>query len=127
MPKKSPFAKSVLEVVRAIPEGFVATYGDVATWVGRARAARAVGSVLRGLSEHQPDVPWHRVINAKGMISMGGTPNRALRQRNLLQSEGIRFDRKGRLSLSEHRWEPDPEQVEEWIARFELGPEDFSF
>lgn len=126
--KRSRFASSVITVVRAIPVGSVATYGDVATWVGRSRAARAVGAVLRGLDEASAqEVPWQRVINAQGRISMGATPHRALRQRSILQAEGIRFDRDGSLDLHRYRWAPSASEVEDWITAFQLEPGDIPF
>lgn len=126
--KHTIFTSSVITVVRTIPEGSVATYGDVATWVGRARAARAVGSALRGLNEATAqDIPWQRVINAQGRVSMGATPHRALRQRTILQAEGIRFDRDGSLDLERYRWTPPASDVEAWIAAFQLQPGDIPF
>lgn len=115
----SRFTLAVRHAVSAVPDGRVATYGDVATWIGSPRAARAVGGVLRGLREEPDTVPWHRIINAQGRISMGGSPERALLQRNLLQSEGVRFDRNGRVDLERLRWSPSPALVAEWIERFE--------
>lgn len=79
------FARRVLAVVRRIPAGRVATYGDVAALAGRPRAWRAVGNVLRGCAE--PGVPCHRVVGADGRL--GGYGDRAVK-RGLLAAEGIR-------------------------------------
>jgi O-6-methylguanine DNA methyltransferase len=79
------FAARVLAVVRRIPPGRVATYGDVAALAGRPRAARAVGNIMRGC--RRPDVPCHRVIAAGGRI--GGYGGNEALKRALLLAEGI--------------------------------------
>ncbi len=79
------FAARVIAIVRRIPFGRVATYGDVAEWAGRPRAARAVGNIMRGCSRR--DVPCHRVIAAGGRI--GGYGGHELTKRSLLLSEGV--------------------------------------
>lgn len=98
------FAERVFAVVRAIPEGHVLTYGDVATLCGAPRAARAAGSALR---QCPPDVPWHRVTNAQGAVSFRGDVHRAQRQRQRLTVEGVVFDSRGRFDLSRVRWDGD--------------------
>ena len=80
-----PFETRVLIVVRNIPAGRVATYGDVAKLAGKPRAARAVGNIMRGC--RRPDVPCHRVIAAGGRI--GGYGGRELLKRSLLAAEGV--------------------------------------
>jgi O-6-methylguanine DNA methyltransferase len=82
---KDEFAVRVLAVVRRIPPGRVATYGDVAALAGRPRAARAVGNIMRGCT--RPDVPCHRVIGAGG--GLGGYGGREVLKRALLLAEGI--------------------------------------
>jgi O-6-methylguanine DNA methyltransferase len=79
------FRRRVLSVVRRIPPGRVATYGDVAAMAGYPRAARAVGNVMRGCS--RPDVPCHRVIAAGGRI--GGYGGNEVLKRALLTAEGV--------------------------------------
>ena len=81
----SPFARRVLSVVRRIPVGRVATYGDVATLAGRPGAARAVGNIMRNCSAR--DVPCHRVIAAGG--ALGGYGGNLELKRSLLRAEGI--------------------------------------
>ncbi|HMD35066.1 MAG TPA: MGMT family protein [Vicinamibacterales bacterium] len=81
----SRFESRVLTIVRNIPPGCVATYGDVAKLAGKPRAARAVGNIMRGC--RRPDVPCHRVIAAGGRI--GGYGGRELLKRSLLVAEGI--------------------------------------
>jgi methylated-DNA-[protein]-cysteine S-methyltransferase len=79
------FATRVLMVVRRIPAGRVATYGDVAAAAGRPRAARAVGNVMRGCN--RPDVPCHRVVAAAGKL--GGYGGNLEMKRALLRAEGL--------------------------------------
>ncbi len=92
-------------VVRRIPEGRVATYGQVAALAGLGGHARLVGYAL---SAHDDDdsVPWHRVINARGEVSLRADPYFEELQRALLEREGIRADERGRFSLRRYRWRP---------------------
>jgi O-6-methylguanine DNA methyltransferase len=80
----TPFQRRVIAVVRGIPRGRVATYGDVARLAGAPRAARAVGTIMRDCRD--PSVPCHRVIGAGGGI--GGYGNLQLK-RELLRAEGL--------------------------------------
>lgn len=89
-------------VVRRIPRGRVATYGQVAALAGLPRHARHVGFALAALADDS--IPWHRVINAKGEISERGAPTNAADQKRHLQKEGVRFDSRGRLSLKRYGW-----------------------
>jgi methylated-DNA-protein-cysteine methyltransferase-like protein len=95
------FFERVYSIVEQIPQGRVATYGQVAALLGIPRGARAVGWALRALpASRQTAVPWHRVIGAGGRISprAGSGP---LLQRRRLRSEGVRF-RSGRVDLERH-------------------------
>ncbi|MBI4514880.1 MAG: MGMT family protein [Deltaproteobacteria bacterium] len=101
----SPFARAVYRTVRLIPAGRVATYGQVAAILGHPRAARAVGSALHWLPRAELDrVPWQRVINAAGRISYRGDLYRPDLQRQLLEDEGVVFDRNGIVNLRRFRW-----------------------
>ena len=95
----------VYDVVRRIPPGRVATYGAVAQLAGIPRAARQVGYALAALPENLADVPWHRVINARGEVSRrsGGTAFERV-QRTLLEAEGVVFDPHGRVDLDRYGW-----------------------
>ncbi|HKI94804.1 MAG TPA: MGMT family protein [Gemmatimonadales bacterium] len=95
----------IYAVVRRIPRGRVATYGDVASLAGRPGHARQVGYALHALRPGQR-VPWHRVVNARGTISLRRRPGDDLTQRMLLEREGVRFDQRGRLDLRRLRWAP---------------------
>jgi methylated-DNA-protein-cysteine methyltransferase-like protein len=97
-------AEAICAVVRRIPRGWVATYGQVATMAGMPRRARLVGRVLQRL-DSATNVTWHRVVNAKGEISFSLSRNGGdVLQRRLLEKEGIKFDDKNRLDLERSRW-----------------------
>ena len=93
----------IWEVVRRIPRGRVATYGQVATVAGFDGHARQVGYALNALPQGS-NVPWHRVVNSYGEISTRSGGDSHELQRMLLADEGIEFDAKGRISLSTYRW-----------------------
>ncbi len=104
------FYNATYRIVRTIPRGRVMTYGQIATILGCPRAARAVGYAMRA-STREDDVPWQRVINHRGRISAHTEVERPLKQRMLLEAEGIEFDEDGACDLKRYRWEPpDPEQ-----------------
>jgi methylated-DNA-protein-cysteine methyltransferase-like protein len=95
------FFEQVYDLVRAIPRGRVATYGQIARLLGVPRGARAVGWALRGLPrKHERTVPWHRVVGAGGRVSPRVGPG-PLVQRQRLVKEGVRFVR-GRVDLGRH-------------------------
>lgn len=95
----------IYEVVKRIPRGRVATYGQVASLAGLAGHARQVGYALHALPERST-VPWHRVVNASGGISLRSIPGAELAQQQLLEREGVRLNAKGRVLLSRVRWAP---------------------
>lgn len=99
------FHARVFDVVRQIPRGTVATYGQIATLLGSPRVARHVGWALSACGEAVPPVPWHRVINAQGRISARGDVVRATEQQRRLEREGVRFDEAGRVKLAVYRWD----------------------
>lgn len=100
------FHERVYAAVCQVPVGQVTTYGDIATLLGSPRVARHVGYALAALTD--PGVPWHRVINARGMISFRGDVVRGEMQRQRLEAEGIVFDGRGRVDLRRYRWRPPP-------------------
>ena len=102
------FAQRAYTLIRRIPHGRVASYGAIAAMLGRPRAARAVGQALRVLPDDS-DVPWWRVINARGEISIRGISNVDQLQRKLLQREGVRFNRAGRVDWDRYGWEGESE------------------
>jgi methylated-DNA-protein-cysteine methyltransferase-like protein len=99
------FFEEVYRVVDMIPSGRVATYGQIAAYLGNPRAARTVGWALSSLPERM-DVPWHRVINSLGRISGPARGRRASEQRAMLEEEGITFDNSGRIDLGKYGWKP---------------------
>ena len=101
------FDQRVWDVVARIPPGRVATYGQIADLIGAWGCARQVGWALRRLPLPS-DVPWQRVVNAQGRISMSlSRQGSDWMQRNLLLAEGIPVDLEGRLPLCEVLWRPD--------------------
>ena len=92
----------VYAVVRRVPRGRVATYGQVARLAGLPNGARQAGYALHALRPHTA-VPWHRVLNAAGRISLGDLAG-SVTQRLLLEREGIRFDASGRVDLERYQW-----------------------
>ena len=103
--KSNPTYRKIYSVIRDVPEGLVATYGQIASLADLPGRARQVGYALHSLPENH-DVPWHRIINAKGEVSARSNPGWDNVQRGLLESEGIVFDSHGRVDLRTYRWEP---------------------
>lgn len=96
---------AVYRVTRGIPRGAVATYGRVAEAAGMPRAARQVGWALHALGP-EDDVPWHRVVNARGEISARGEREIEALQRALLEAEGVEFDARGRIDIERFGHDP---------------------
>lgn len=95
----------IYAVVRRIPKGRVATYGQVAALAGFPGHARQVGYALHALPSGSI-VPWHRVINARGAVSRRSEPGDEGVQRLLLEAEGVVFDAQLRVPLTRFRWKP---------------------
>jgi len=95
----------IYAVVRRIPSGRVATYGQVATLAGLGGHARQVGYALHALTTERA-VPWHRVVNARGQISPRAEPGGDRIQRQLLEREGVHFGTTDRLELGRYCWRP---------------------
>lgn len=98
--------EKIYTLARAIPSGKVTTYGQLGAMVGLSDM-RTVGDAMNACP---PDVPWHRVINSRGTISMGGATG--ARQRALLEQEGVEFDANGRVDFGAVGWAPDAEWLE---------------
>jgi len=94
----NPFYHRIYRVVRHIPKGRVATYGLVARLAGRPGAARTVGWA------EDSDVPWWRVLNAAGRISLSGADHGSVVQRALLLREGVKFAPGGSVNLAVLGW-----------------------
>ena len=95
----------IWQVVALIPAGAVATYGDVAAHSGMPRGARRVGRALRSLPK-DTSLPWHRVVNARGCLSLPPTSASGRLQRRRLEAEGIRFSEAQHIDLRRYRWQP---------------------
>jgi methylated-DNA-protein-cysteine methyltransferase related protein len=104
----------IYAIVRQIPAGQVATYGQVAELAGLIGKPRLVGYALYRVDMATSDIPWQRVINAKGEVSHSplrqGTD---YLQRAILEAEGLEFDAQGRIDLTRYRWQPPAELVEQ--------------
>ncbi|MEM7359711.1 MAG: MGMT family protein [Pseudomonadota bacterium] len=94
----------IYQMVCSIPEGKVATYGQIARLTGRPRHARQVGYALAALPDEH-EVPWHRVVNAKGEISTRAKFGYTDYQRILLEDEGVEFSEHGRIYLRQFLWD----------------------
>lgn len=99
--------RRVWRVVARIPEGRVATYGQVAALAGLPGAARQVGYALSALPDDSK-VPWQRVVNSRGEVSPRRDFDGAPRQRALLVEEGVAFDERGRIDLGRFGWRTAP-------------------
>jgi methylated-DNA-protein-cysteine methyltransferase-like protein len=97
--------EKIYSIVKKIPCGRVATYGQIARLAGIPRHARQVGYALSVLNDDK--LPWHRVINAKGEISGRSNPDFVHLQRILLEEEGVVFDTDGKIPLARYLWNPD--------------------
>lgn len=109
---KPSFYEQVYKVAQRIPPGKVTSYGRIALMLGRPHAARAVGYALSALSapdSNEPytsaTVPWQRVVNNKGRISIHHREHAAQEQARLLQAEGVAVDEHGRIDLDVYLWE----------------------
>ncbi len=97
----------IYAVIKRIPWGKVATYGQVAKLAGLPRHARQVGFALAALPEGAK-VPWQRVVNAAGQVSAREHPNSQKRQRAMLEREKVFFDERGRIALDASGWKAKP-------------------
>jgi methylated-DNA-protein-cysteine methyltransferase related protein len=104
VPEEPSYHARVYRVVRQIPRGRVATYGQIAVLVPGC-TPRMVGYAMAAVPDGS-GVPWHRVLNARGEVSGRASGDGAARQRRLLRAEGVRFDRRQRVDLDEVGWLP---------------------
>ena len=95
----------IYTVVRSVPKGRVATYGQIAQLAGLKGHARQVGYALHDLPDGS-GVPWHRVINAQGKVSPRADPSYVTIQQKLLEAEGVEIGRGERISLKRFGWKP---------------------
>jgi methylated-DNA-protein-cysteine methyltransferase-like protein len=104
------YTRTVIEIIKRIPEGKVCTYGGIGRMAGKASGARQVAWILhRSSRRHQ--LPWHRVINARGTISLPKSGGYA-EQKARLQAEGIGFDAADRVNLEKYLWNGEHANLE---------------
>ena len=108
--KMTEFTVKVIAVVKKIPRGRVATYGQIARLAGKPHGARGVGWILSACSE-QHELPWQRVLNSKGQISFSPRSSAFLDQKQRLLSEGIRFIDRRSLDLDKFQWKKRESKV----------------
>lgn len=113
-----PTYERIYVLVRQIPPSRVATYGQIASMVGNC-TARMVGYALAALPADN-DVPWQRVINAQGKISLRADSQGNSRQRQLLEEEGVHFDAQSSIDLARYRWS-GPHLA--WLLEHNFDPE----
>jgi methylated-DNA-protein-cysteine methyltransferase related protein len=99
------YRERVYEIVRAIPVGRVMTYGQIADILGEGYTPRTVGYVMHAAETEK--VPWQRVINSQGACSTGRLTIPVDLQQQMLESEGVVFNEKGKCDLDRYRWFPD--------------------
>lgn len=99
------YQERVYEIVRQIPSGKVMTYGQIAELLGEGYTARTVGYAMNASSTD--DVPWQRVINAKGGCSTAKITMALNIQEDLLKTEGVKFNENGFCDLERYRWYPE--------------------
>jgi methylated-DNA-protein-cysteine methyltransferase-like protein len=109
-PDDSNYRERVFKIVRRIPSGRVMTYGQIAALLGEDYTARTVGFVMHSAPE---DVPWQRVINSQGACSTSKIILPPDLQQRLLETEGVKFDARGRCNLNVYRWMPEEFQTTE--------------
>jgi len=97
------FLAQIFAVIHQIPHGHVSTYGKIAQLSGFPGYARHVGKALGNLPK-ETKLPWHRVINSRGEISLKGDD--LTRQKQRLEKEGVEVSDKGKVSLKQYQWQP---------------------
>ncbi|MEJ2296410.1 MAG: MGMT family protein [Candidatus Lokiarchaeota archaeon] len=101
----SEFSKNVIKLIQNIPVGKVLTYGRIAKLAGNPQAARQVSWILHS-STRKYDLPWHRVINSKGLIALKAEVEK-LDQKVMLEKEGVKFSEEFKIDLGESMWKID--------------------
>ena len=110
----------IVAAIRRIPRGRVATYGQIAVLAGNTRAARTVSYVLHS-SARKLDLPWHRVINARGTISLPREGGGYDLQKRRLEAEGVVFDSQDRVDLKRCGWQAKPENKPKPVRKKKLA------
>lgn len=113
----SKFKEGVIKIVSLVPKGKIVSYGQVALYIGMPRAGRQVGWILNKLEEGT-EIPWWRVVNKKGYLSIKGSRYTANDQKDLLIKEGIEIEDDFSFDIERYRFVPD----ENFIKKLELDP-----
>jgi len=103
------FFEKVYQVTQLIPYGRVTSYGAIAKYLGAARSARMVGWALNGSKNHLQDIPAHRVVNRKGLLTGKIHFGQENLMRDLLESEGVNIEENQIINLEEVFWDPSLE------------------
>ncbi len=106
----SAFSKKVMQLIRSIPEGNVATYGQIAKLAGKPQGSRGVAWILHSSSTAHK-LPWHRVLNSQGKISFEIGTHNFRQQKKRLEKEGVEISAEGKLSLAKFQWKKKPAKV----------------
>lgn len=115
----SKFTQKVMQQIRLIPVGKVATYKQIAELSGKPQASRGVSWILHSCSTTYK-LPWHRVLNSQGRISFDKTTHNYRKQKSLLKSEGVAFDGE-QLNMAKYQWKKKPK-----VLSLKTGPKMFS-
>ncbi|MCM3567286.1 MGMT family protein [Neobacillus mesonae] len=107
----TPFTEKVIEMIKHIPPGKVMTYGQIAGLAGSRLAARQVVRILHSMSRSHR-LPWHRVVNAKGVIAIQDDESRS-EQWMSLEAEGVEVGLHGVIDLEKYQWHPEGEEIGE--------------
>lgn len=105
--KISPFTEKVMQKIRSIPRGKVATYKQIAALAGKPHGSRGVAWILHSCSTTHK-LPWHRVLNAQGKISFEIGSHNFRQQKKRLENEGVIFSDEGKLNLAKFQWNKKP-------------------
>lgn len=107
-----PFKERVYDLVSKVPYGKISTYGQIAAMMGNVKMARQVGFALRALSVNEREVPWWRIINRKGYISINNTDplNDKELLKKLLEEEGVEVDESYTIDLEKYLWDGQEER-----------------
>jgi methylated-DNA-protein-cysteine methyltransferase related protein len=99
----SEFSKKVIGLIKKIPEGKVATYGQIAKLAGKPQGSRGVAWILHSSSKTH-SLPWQRVLGSKGKISFPPSSSHYSRQMRLLKKEGVVFGDQDQIDLAKYQW-----------------------
>lgn len=99
---RTEFSKKVVKLIKSIPEGKVATYGQIAKLAGKPQGSRGVGWILHS-SSYAHELPWQRVIKSSGVLSFPEMSSGYIKQKRLLELEGVVVN-KGKVNLKLYLW-----------------------